>query len=210
MNKPEFKKLFYMNIQQLTNFPYIENDFDAITDYELICKVVGHLNEIIKNDNLQNNVISELYDNFILLKEYVDKYLVDIEDLKDAIKLINETITVLIEKINKNASDISTLRVDLTELINQNYNILKEYVDYNDDILNEKIENIEIGSINVYNPTNGLLQPLQDVINSLYDSANKDGLTATEFDALELSATAFDAYEITAAEFDSSGKTILV
>ena len=48
------------------------------------------------------------------------------------------------------------------------------------------------------------------VINNLYQLTNKDGLTATEFDALDLTATEFDAYQITAYEFDSAGKTILV
>ena len=90
------------------------------------------------------------------------------------------------------------------------FNILKEYVDYQDSILDDKITNIQIGEISVYNPTNGLLQPLQTVINDLYGASNKDGLTATEFDALELTATSFDAYQITAYEFDSEGKTILV
>ena len=47
-------------------------------------------------------------------------------------------------------------------------------------------------------------------LNNLYGVSNKDGLTATEFDALELTATGFDAYNITAYEFDSSGKVILV
>ena len=40
--------------------------------------------------------------------------------------------------------------------------------------------------------------------------SQQDGLTANEFDALNLTATSFDAYQITAYEFDSSGKVILV
>lgn len=41
----------------LQNFPFIEEDFDALTDYELICKVVEYLNRVITS---QNEVISEL------------------------------------------------------------------------------------------------------------------------------------------------------
>jgi hypothetical protein len=143
------------------------------------------------------------------LKEYVDKYLVDIEDVKEEIKLINETITVLQTAIEQNKNDIQTVRLELINLINENYNLLKEYVDYNVEVLDDKITNIQIGAINVYNPTNGLLQPLQEVINSLYEISNKDGLSASEFDALDLTATAFDNYQITAYDFDSQGKTIL-
>jgi hypothetical protein len=79
-----------------------------------------------------------------------------------------------------------------------------------DSILNNKIDNIQIGQIEIYDPTTGTIKPLQDVINDLYSLTNKDGLTASEFDALELTATSFDAYQITAYQFDSEGKTILV
>ena len=33
---PNFKQLVLMNFQGLTNFPYIEEDFDALTTYGLI------------------------------------------------------------------------------------------------------------------------------------------------------------------------------
>lgn len=69
-----FKQLVLMNLQALTNFPYIEKDFDAITDYELLCLVVNHLNEVIKNSNEQNTVIQNLYNTFVTLKDYVDNY----------------------------------------------------------------------------------------------------------------------------------------
>ena len=210
MEKPTFKKLVLMNMQQLTNFPYIEEDFDALTDYGLLCKVVEYLNEVIANDNQQNDAITELYNNYVALKDYVDTYLVDMDDIKAKLLLIDNEISLLSEKVNENTTEIGNVRIDLTDLINENYNLLKSYVDYNDAILDDKITNIQIGAISVYNPTNGLLQPLQEVINDLYGASNKDGLTATEFDALDLTATAFDAYQITAYEFDSSGKTILV
>ena len=69
-----FKQLVLMNLQALTNFPYIEKDFDAVTDYELLCLVVDHLNEVIKNSNEQNTVIQNLYNAFVELKDYVDNY----------------------------------------------------------------------------------------------------------------------------------------
>lgn len=69
-----FKQLVLMNLQALTNFPYIEKDFDAVTDYELLCLVVDHLNEVIKNSNEQNTVIQNLYNAFVALKDYVDNY----------------------------------------------------------------------------------------------------------------------------------------
>ena len=210
MEKPDFKNICFMCIQTLTNFPYIEEDFDALTDYGLLSKVVGKLNEVIKNDNLQNESINALYNNFVALKEYVDTYLSDVTDLKEEIAIIDQELLLLKAKVEDNETEIDNVRVDMTSLINENFNTLKTYVDYNDAILDDKITNIQIGQISVYNPTNGMFQPLQTVINDLYGASNKDGLTATEFDALDLTATAFDAYQITAYEFDSQGKTILV
>ena len=173
---------------------------------------------------LKDNVIPTLdtnTENITLLKEYVDEYLVGFEELQEQVAeiqaLVNilnsqttqntQDIVLLREKIN---TDINNLKLELEEEINGAYNTLKQYVDNNVDDLNNKITNIQIGAISVYNPTNGLLQPLQVVLNDLYEVSNKDGLTATEFDALELTATAFDAYQITAYEFDSEGKIILV
>lgn len=74
IERPDFKRICLMHIQALTNFPYIENDFDAITDYELICKVVDYLNQVIANTNDQNTAITDLYNAFIELKDYVDNY----------------------------------------------------------------------------------------------------------------------------------------
>lgn len=41
----------------LQNFPFIEEDFDALTDYALICKVIEYLNTVI---NSQNEVVAEV------------------------------------------------------------------------------------------------------------------------------------------------------
>ena len=82
MEKPNFKEICKMYIQQLTNFPYIEKDFDALTDYQLLCKVVAYLNKIITNENTQNETITALYNAFVELKDYVDTYFdnLDVQD----------------------------------------------------------------------------------------------------------------------------------
>lgn len=50
----------------LTNFPFIEADFDALTNYELLCKVVQYLNDvIIKTNELgeQVEVLTNWFEN---------------------------------------------------------------------------------------------------------------------------------------------------
>ena len=72
MNK--FKHMTFLCMQRLTNFPYIEEDFDALTNYELLCKVVEYLNKVIENENNQNDAINELAEAFNNLKSYVEEY----------------------------------------------------------------------------------------------------------------------------------------
>lgn len=58
----------------IQNFPFIEEDFDALTDYELLCKVVEYLNKVIDS---QNDVVAKtdgLIESFAQLKSYVDNY----------------------------------------------------------------------------------------------------------------------------------------
>lgn len=217
----DFKKLRPLCIQALTNFPYIEEDFDALTDYGLLSKVAEYVNKVSYNQKIIDENNKEISKAINDLKEYVDEYLTGFDELKELVDRLVIDFNNLENRVEKNEEDIinlnnkinidiNNLRIELENKINESYNTLKSYVDYQDNVLDEKINNIQIGSIEVYNPTNGLLQPLQIVINSLYEASNKDGLTASEFDGLELTATGFDNYQITAYEFDSQGKTILV
>lgn len=188
---------------------------DSMSYYECLMWLCNYIEKtIVPALNSNSEAITEL-------QNYVEQYLVDMDEVKEQIVNILADIRSLQTQVTQNTSDINELsdKLDLEignlktyvdNLVNENFNILKQYVDYNDEILDNKITNIQIGEIQVYNPTNGLLQPLQQVLNDIAEQANKDGLTATEFDGLELTATKFDAYEITAHEFDSEGKIVLV
>lgn len=44
----------------LQNFPFIEADFDALTNYELMCKIVEKLNEVVADVNLVTDKVNEL------------------------------------------------------------------------------------------------------------------------------------------------------
>ena len=58
----------------LQNFPFIEKDFDALTDYELLSKVVEYLNTVINQQNIVVDNVSELLRVYNLLKNYVENY----------------------------------------------------------------------------------------------------------------------------------------
>lgn len=58
----------------IQNFPFIEEDFDALTDYGLLCKVVEYLNKVIEQTNTTTTQVEELSVAFNNLKDYVDHY----------------------------------------------------------------------------------------------------------------------------------------
>ena len=138
----------------------------------------------------------------------------DIIELRTEMNNFEDEINEEIQRINDIlvAYDIKIERVknELQVYINDEIANLRLYVDSEDALLNERIRQIEIGNINVYDPTTGLYSPIQIVIDNIYDMGRSNAITATEYDTLELSATAYDAYELTARDYDLNAKTLLV
>ena len=183
----EEQVLWILNKMEKEIIPELNNVIDFLNNIDV------NFDEINNKIDTINNQITTLTNNYDTLNERVNN--------------ISEELVLLANQLE---SDLLSLENELKDLINQNYNTLKSYVDSQDAILNNKIDNIVIGDINVYDPTTGELSPLQIVLNNLAQATYKDGLTASEFDTLELTASGFDAYNITALEFDSQGKSILV
>lgn len=138
----------------------------------------------------------------------------DIKELREEMTSYEELINTEIEKINTLLAEydikIERIKNELYTYINGEVTTLKEYVDFQDNVLNEKIQQIEIGKINIYDPTTGLFSPLQIVIDNIYDMNRGNALTASEYDNLELSASAYDGYDLTARQYDIDGKSLLV
>lgn len=138
----------------------------------------------------------------------------DIEELRTEMNNFEDEIGEEIQKINDILVeyDIKIDRIgnELRVYVNDEIANLRNYVDSEDDLLNERIRQIEIGNIRIYDPTTGLYSPIQIVIDNLYDLGRSNALTASEYDALELSATDYDAYELTARDYDLNGKSLLI
>lgn len=58
----------------LQNFPFIEQDFDALTDYQLLCKVVEYLNKVINSQNEVITITESLTAAFNELQSFVTNY----------------------------------------------------------------------------------------------------------------------------------------
>lgn len=55
-----YNKLTPFKLCVLQNFPFIEADFDSLTNYELLCKIVEYLNKTIDSQNMVVSNITEL------------------------------------------------------------------------------------------------------------------------------------------------------
>ena len=198
------KDLSYICPLPFDNFPFVEGSFDSMTLYGYIQKMIKAYDNLIK-------VVKEH-------QEFIDNYESQIDEIERQIFLINQKLENIDSDIDsrfntlelqlKNDFNILTNRV--LELIDNNYNVLKNYIDGKYDDLEEQIQNISIDSIVLRDPTTGLMSNIQIVIDNVYNMANVNAITASEYDALELTATEYDEMEISAYDYDTKAKTIFV
>ena len=171
--------------------------FDESLSYlEMLCSMLDKLNETIEQVN-KNTEVAERYEELLqeietevnrLEQEYIEFKAQIEEEIDIKFNQMYAQLTMYIE------NQIALLRYEIQSKYNE---------------LNQKIDDIIAGDINVYDPTTGLLSPIQVVINNLFDMNRSNAITASEFDGIELTATEFDAIEITAYNFDVNGKSLL-
>ena len=149
------------------------------------------------------------------LQEDFDNIDLNFDELEEKINVLRDDLNNLSEVVNTKASkeelndSILSLENELKALIQSDYDILKEYIDTQDEYLQYEIDHFDIGKIKIYDPTTGLEEDIQTVIDNIYDQTRTEAITAGEFDLLELTATVFDGKELTAFNFDRYGKTLL-
>lgn len=184
------------------NDNYVYNSIPLAFDESL--SYLEELSAILKK---LNETIEQVNKNTYFLENYEDEYN---EIRREMDQLIIDMNTRFVEIENGLTNDFNNLTNQVLALIDNNYIILKNYIDGKYDELDYKIDHISIDSIQLRDPSTGLISNIQVVINNLFNTFNTDALTCTEFEALDLTCTAFEAYDITAYQFDTQGKTILV
>ena len=131
---------------------------------------------------------------------------------------VNEAIASFDVKFNQLQhqilSELASAKIQIKEAIAQ----LNQRIIDNNEFLFEYIENRldkfiedfpDLIGIQVYNPYQGKMTTLQEAVNDLYDMSCIYGLTAIQFDTLDLTAEEFDNADLTAREFDQYGYNLL-
>lgn len=70
----EYKKLRPFPLFMKNNFPFIENTFESLDYYGLLCEVVKYLNCVIENEHIVMDNQQAVYDAFVELNNYVSTY----------------------------------------------------------------------------------------------------------------------------------------
>lgn len=170
---------------------------DMMTDVEFLLGMLKKLNQVIAQTNKNS--------------EFIDDYTGRIEEIEAEIEELYMAFDNFKDEVNANiASQFAQIKVELQAALATLLNQANAYTDAVASQLRYEIEQISVGQITVYDPTTGVLSPLQTALDNIYGSGRDDALTATEYDALDLTATAYDAYDLSAFNYDKYGKTLLV
>lgn len=127
--------------------------------------------------------------------------------LAEAIAEIQRQIGDMRQQISNLSSELTRQRIYLEGRIKAtgDYSI-----QYTDDKIQALINSLpEIMTVVVFNPVRGEVTSIQEAINDIYDLGRVEGLTALEYDSLQLTAAEYDALELTAFEYDRYAKTLL-
>lgn len=93
MNKFEYKNLTPFKWFVLENFPFIEADFDALTEWQLFCKLGKEMNKIINSENTLGTQMENVTNAFIELQNYVNNYFKNLDVQKEINLKLNEMAT---------------------------------------------------------------------------------------------------------------------
>lgn len=139
----------------LQNFPFIEQDFDALTDYQLICKVVEYLNKVIEVTNKTTGQVELLTTAFNQLKDYVDHYF----DNLDVQAEIDNKLDEMAE-----SGQLQALINNYLSYINTQ---MTERFDAQDTVINEAVTNVN----NTLSEQNGAINTLESRMDSFTNLA---------------------------------------
>lgn len=194
---------------------------------QLVLRVTALENEI---DTFETQVRSEferlkadLDADFAAQKAEIDQALEDTKaEVAAQIELLTREVDEAISGLdaqfaaltNEVRSELVTVKIQVNEALA----VLDQRILDNNEFLFAYVENRldqfirdfpDLVNIQVYNPFRGSMTGLQTAINDLYDMSCIYGLTAIQFDQLDITAQQFDDEDLTAREFDQYGYNLL-
>lgn len=172
-------------------------------EYEELLRRVGIIeNEITNFESKINQQFNELE---ISLQNEFEQQKADVKaELANALEQFKEMFDQLKVQLE---SDVANMKIEIRRLesylADQIANINQKVIAYVDDRLDDFIQHLpDYENLIVYNPIAGKQTNVQQAINDLYFMFAIYGITAEQYDSLQLTAAEFDAKEISAKEYD--------
>lgn len=176
--------------------PISINPEDMMTDVEFLLGMLKKLNEVIKQTNSNT--------------DFINNYSGKIEELETEMAALYQDMSDFKTEVSADILEqFVAIKAELQSMIATTLVQANAYTDSRFAILENEISEITLGDISVYDPTTGVLAPLQTVLDNIYGSSREDAITASAYDALELTATDYDAYELTAFDYDKYAASLL-
>ena len=172
----------------------VQAEFDRLAEEQ----AAAFAEQTAKLDRAIQEMKAEVTQEILKLREDVAQAIADFQTQFNQMKAqVEAEITSLRILINQEI-------VRLNETLEVNNAYIRQYVE---DRIDQFINDFPtmINMVPVYNPVRGDMTSLQQAINDLYDVARVYGLTAEQYDSLNLTAKAYDDYELTAMEYDQYG-----
>jgi len=211
-----YQKIPLLNICSLNNFPFIEADFDAVTYYQLLCKIVDSVNSTITLTNNLLDEYEEMEDEYTRLIALVNELQTRLDTIQEELtKYIDaksaETKAELEAEINDLASDLRSEVSEAIALVNTTLEEFRtevtELEDYvNDQILNfknytdSKFSLLDAKYTLITNNLQNQIDNLPEIMPTVYNPATglKESLQKTIYDYWRLLR---EPYSLTAGEY---------
>lgn len=174
-----YNKIPLLNICSLNNFPFIEADFDAVTYYQLLCKIVESVNSTIE---LTNNLLDEYEE----MEEEYNRLIALVNELQTRLDTIQEELTEYIDlksaetkaeleaEINSLSSELRSEVAEAIQLVNTTLSEFRAEVTELEDYVNDQILNFKNYTDSKFNLLDAkytlAVNNLQNQIDNLPDS----------------------------------------
>lgn len=127
--------LLQINTWGQNNFPFVESDFDELTNYGMMQKLMKALNDVISNVNLVEEDMSNLFDAYTELQDYVNNYFDNLDVQEEINNKLDEmaedgSLTILIGRFIQPLIDAQNQRIGQFESnVNTTINQLTSRID---------------------------------------------------------------------------------
>ena len=169
---------------------------DSLSYLEQIIRIMKKLNETILELNNVSEYVASIELNF-------EEIQADIQGIKN--QMANLTSSILTQVNNK----LYVQNVEVQNLLRDYQITVDNQILQTKNELENEIEQIQLGNIVAYNPTNGQIENINVVLQNIFDINRRDAITAEEFDNLQLTATQFANKNLSAFDFDVNAKALL-